>query len=167
EAEERRLREAEERRRKEEEERRKALASNPPKAGSNITVTTDDGNLPPIGPEVNKPAKPATTATAPAKTTAAPKPPKPAYDYGLTPEAAALSNSFESNKGKLPWPVEKGFISLGFGPYKHPIAEKVTLDNYGVNISTAPGSNVRASFEGRVAKVFTMDGKQWNVLINH
>src|SRR5690606_17522724 len=70
-------------------------------------------------------------------------------------------------KGKLPWPVEKGFVSLGYGPYKHPIAEKVTLDNYGVNISTAPGATIRASFQGKVAKVFTMDGKNWNVLINH
>ena len=95
------------------------------------------------------------------------KKPAPVRDYGLTPEAAALSNSFETNKGKLPWPVEKGFISLGFGPYKHPIAEKVMLDNYGVNISTSRGAAVRAAFEGRVAKVFTMDGKQWNVLINH
>lgn len=166
-AEEEKRRQEEARRLKEEEERKRALAANkpvtgPPKAGSNITVTTDNGSLPPASNNpprntniaANKPLEPKTT-----------KP--PLQDYGLTPEAAALSNSFETNKGKLPWPVEKGFISLGFGPYKHPIAEKVTLENLGVNISTAAGATVRSCFNGRVAKVFTMDGKQWNVLINH
>ncbi len=103
------------------------------------------------------------------------EPPKPIkaepaeikYNYGLTPRAAELSKNFESNKGKLPWPVEKGFISLPFGRYKHPIAEKVTLENYGIDIRTNRGANVRACFEGTVSKVFTMDGSTWNVLINH
>lgn len=167
--EERKRREAEEKRQREEEERRRLAAANAnqPKQ-SNVVVTTD-----PPPPNATKPAstgnasaasKPTTTTTKPVEPV---KKPAPAYDYGLTPEAAALSNSFETNKGKLPWPVEKGFISLGFGPYKHPIAEKVMLDNYGVNISTSQGAAVRAAFQGRVAKVFTMDGKQWNVLINH
>lgn len=181
-AEEERKRQEEARRLKEEEDRKKALATTtgPQKAGSNITVKTDDGNLPPMTsnpPARNNTNNPSST-TAPATTTTTvpassvrptqPKPtPKPAYDYGLTPEAAALSTSFETNRGKLPWPVEKGFISLGFGPYKHPIAEKVTLENLGVNISTANGSIVRSVFNGKVAKVFTMDGKQWNVLVTH
>lgn len=167
--EERKRREAEEKRQREEEERKRLAAANAnaPKS-SNIVVTND-----PPPPNATKPAstgnasaasKPTTTTTKPVEP---PKKPAPVRDYGLTPEAAALSNSFETNKGKLPWPVEKGFISLGFGPYKHPIAEKVMLDNYGVNISTSRGAAVRAAFEGRVAKVFTMDGKQWNVLINH
>ena len=167
--EERKRREAEEKRQREEEERRRLAAANAnqPKQ-SNVVVTTD-----PPPPNATKPAstgnasaasKPTTTTTKPIEPV---KKPAPAYDYGLTPEAAALSNSFETNKGKLPWPVEKGFISLGFGPYKHPIAEKVMLDNYGINISTSQGAAVRAAFQGRVAKVFTMDGKQWNVLINH
>lgn len=167
--EERKRREAEEKRQREEEERRRLAAANAnqPKQ-SNVVVTTD-----PPPPNATKPtstgnasaaSKPTTTTTKPVEPV---KKPAPAYDYGLTPEAAALSNSFETNKGKLPWPVEKGFISLGFGPYKHPIAEKVMLDNYGINISTSQGAAVRAAFQGRVAKVFTMDGKQWNVLINH
>lgn len=164
--EERKRAEAEQRRLKEEEERRQALAANPTPvkpSGSNVTVNNNAGNVKPNTTTTTTTTKPATTVTKPVE----PRKPVPTYDYGLTPEAAALSNSFESNRGKLPWPVEKGFISLGFGPYKHPIAEKVMLDNYGVNISTAAGATVRASFQGRVAKVFTMDNKQWNVLINH
>lgn len=157
--EERRRKEAEEKKRREEEEKRKAAlaAANNANNNSNITVN----NNPPVQPpKPAEPVKPPPTKPEPAK-------PEPKYDYGLTPEAAALSHNFETNKGKLPWPVEKGFISLGFGPYKHPIAEKVTLDNYGVNISTNPGASVRSCYDGTVSKVFTMDGKQWNVLINH
>lgn len=168
--EERKRKEAEERRLREEEEKRKALAANttPTKPASNITVTTDNGNLPPVT-RPNTATTPPVKATTPvaAKPPVAKPTPKPVNSYGLTPEAAALSNSFEANRGKLPWPVEKGFISLGYGPYKHPIAEKVTLENLGINISTAAGANVRACFEGRVSKVFTMDGKLWNVLITH
>ena len=89
------------------------------------------------------------------------------YKYELTPEATALSNGFESNKGKLPWPVEKGFISLGFGRYNHPIAEKVVLENNGIDIRTSPGAAVRTIFEGSVAKVFSVDGKRWSVVVNH
>ncbi|MCD6063425.1 MAG: peptidase m23 [Flavipsychrobacter sp.] len=85
----------------------------------------------------------------------------------MTPEVAALSSNFEANRGKLPWPVEKGFISEGFGRHQHPVAEKVTVENYGVDIRTSPGSTARAVFEGTVTKVFFVDGLSWNVLINH
>jgi len=166
EAEERRLREEEQRRQQaiaaaKEEERKKALAAANNKPGGNITVENNAGNVPPPA------SKPPATTTPPVVKREEPKPLPPERDYGLTPEATALSNNFEANKGKLPWPVEKGFISLGFGPYKHPIAEKVTLNNNGVNISTSRGAAVRACFEGTVARVFTIDGKQWNVAINH
>lgn len=166
--EERRQREAEERRLREEEEKRKALAANTTTAkpgGSNISVNNNAGNVPPPATKTTPAAKPVTSAGTPPATK--PVAPKPAYDYGLTPEAAALSNNFESNKGKLPWPVEKGFISLGYGPYKHPIAEKVTLNNNGINITTNTGAGVRACFEGTVSRVFTMDNKNWNVIISH
>jgi hypothetical protein len=66
-----------------------------------------------------------------------PKPVVPKnYDYSLTPEANALSNSFENNRGRLPWPVDKGFVSQGFGKYHHAVAQKVEMENYGVDIST-------------------------------
>lgn len=152
-----------------EKERAKTLAEAKRKADNNNSNIVVNNNAPktvlpePPPEEPPKPiAKPPVT-----KPVEKPTPTPPKNDYGLTPEAAALSLSFEANKGRLPWPVEKGFISLGFGPYKHPIAEKVTLDNYGVNISTSAGAIVRACFDGTVSKVFTMDGDKWNVLVNH
>lgn len=145
--EERKRREAEEKRRLEEERKKQLAAAEKKKAeeGDNSNVV--------VKLETPKPIQA--------------KPAEIQYNYGLTPRAAALSKNFESNQGKLPWPVEKGFISLGFGRYKHPIADKVTLENYGVDIRTNRGANVRACFEGTVSKVFTMDGETWNVLINH
>lgn len=165
-AEEERRRKEEEVRRQEEERKRAAAttASNKP-VGGRITVENNAGDIPPKPSTSNNTTMPGTGSTRPAATP--PAKPVPAHDYGLTPEGAALSNNFEANRGKLPWPVEKGFISLGFGPYKHPLAEKVTLENLGINITTPPGGNVRSCFEGNVVKVFTMDGKQWNVLVNH
>ena len=35
--------------------------------------------------------------------------------FALTPEGAALAKDFAANKGKLPWPVERGIITQNFG----------------------------------------------------
>ncbi len=37
-----------------------------------------------------------------------------------TKEAEQLSSDFASNRGKLPWPVAKGVITIGFGEQEHP-----------------------------------------------
>src|SRR5690606_15357161 len=36
-------------------------------------------------------------------------------EFALTAEDKALAASFTSNKGKLPWPVEKGMVVKSFG----------------------------------------------------
>lgn len=161
--EERRRREEEERKRREEEERQKAIAAAKAKEAAENR----------IGPGVDKPGtkpKESNVVVTTNEPKTQPKPaPKPVdnFKYGLTPEVNALSSNFENNKGKLPWPVEKGFVSQGFGKYNHPIAEKVVLENNGIDIRTSPGATVRAVYDGSVSKVFTVDGKLWNVLINH
>ncbi len=115
---------------------------------------------------------PPPAANVPAPKPAATPPPKPAprpaaVSLGLTPEAAALSASFESNRGRLPWPVEKGFIVSGYGRQKHPVAEKVMVENNGIDIQTSAGATARAVFEGTVSRVFYIAGFGQNVLINH
>ncbi len=85
----------------------------------------------------------------------------------LTPEAAALSNSFAGNKGKLPWPVESGFISKRFGTHPHPTLKGIVEDNDGVDIQTNPNSQVRAVFDGEVSKVATVPGYGGTILIKH
>ncbi|GAB2615909.1 murein hydrolase activator EnvC family protein [Belliella aquatica] len=85
----------------------------------------------------------------------------------LTPEAAALSNSFAGNKGKLPWPVETGFISKKYGTHPHPTLKGIVEDNDGVDIQTTPNSDVRSVFDGEVIKVGTIPGYGGTIVVKH
>jgi len=85
----------------------------------------------------------------------------------MTPEAAALSSSFAGNKGKLPWPVETGFIAQGYGTYPHPTLKGITEDNDGIDIRTQPNANVRAVFDGVVSKITTIPGYGNTLIIKH
>lgn len=87
--------------------------------------------------------------------------------FSLTPEAAALSASFENNKGKLPWPVERGVITSKFGQNPHPVLAGIMVPNNGIDIATSPNAQVRAIFEGTVSGVFSIPGAGQNVIINH
>lgn len=85
----------------------------------------------------------------------------------MTPEVAALSSSFAGNKGRLPWPVETGFISQGYGTYPHPTLKGITMESDGVDIRTQPNSKVRSVFDGTVTKITTMPGFGGTVIIKH
>jgi murein hydrolase activator len=85
----------------------------------------------------------------------------------MTPEAAALSNSFAGNKGRLPWPVESGFVSKKFGSHPHPTLKGITEENDGIDIQTQPNANVRTVFDGEVTKIFTVPGYGGTVVIKH
>lgn len=85
----------------------------------------------------------------------------------MTPEAAALSSSFAGNKGKLPWPVETGFVSIGYGTYPHATLKGIVMDSDGLEIRTQPNSNVRAVFEGTVSKISTLPGYGLTVIVKH
>lgn len=82
-------------------------------------------------------------------------------------EGGSLSSGFESNKGKLPWPVEKGFISGKFGIQPHPVLERVEVKNDGVDITTDKGANVRAVYKGEVSGVFKVDGYENVIIVRH
>ncbi len=171
--------EEEKRRRIEEEKQRldeqKRLAAAAAAARANsVNVATGSGTRPAVpGSEKIETSTPKTSPPPAAETPAVAYVPKTtpkstaSYISNLTPEAAALSNSFESNHGRLPYPVEKGYISLGFGNYQHPTESKVTLENYGVTISTNPGAAARSVFEGKVTSSQYIDGAGWVVLISH
>lgn len=85
----------------------------------------------------------------------------------LTPEAAALSSSFAGNRGKLPWPVESGFISKRFGTHPHPTLKGISEDNDGIDIQTRPNSEVRSVFDGEVTKIFTVPGYGGTIVVKH
>lgn len=83
----------------------------------------------------------------------------------LTPEAAAISTSFEGTRTKLLWPVTSGFISTPFG--EHQIYKQVKLESSGVEIQTKENESVRAVFDGQVRRVFFMPGMNNVVMIQH
>ncbi len=85
----------------------------------------------------------------------------------LTPTDMALSNSFEGNRGRLYWPVDKGFISDHFGTHPHPLAEKVMIDNPGIDIRTSEGATIMGVFDGTVSSVFSTVGSNQVVIIQH
>jgi septal ring factor EnvC (AmiA/AmiB activator) len=85
----------------------------------------------------------------------------------LTPESQLLSNSFASNKAKLPWPVAKGIISEHFGTHPHPLMPNIEINNNGVDITTNTGALARAVFDGEVTAVGNMPGAGEFVLIRH
>ncbi|UOQ53489.1 murein hydrolase activator EnvC family protein [Hymenobacter cellulosivorans] len=85
----------------------------------------------------------------------------------LTPETAELSSSFADNRGRLLWPVSKGFISQRFGRHAHPVLKNVIVENRGVDIQTSAGEPVRAIFEGKVLTVASIAGMNNIVMIQH
>ncbi len=85
----------------------------------------------------------------------------------LTPEQELVGNDFRRNKGKLPWPVEKGIISIGYGNHEVDGLRGSSVKNDGIDIYSTPGTEVRAVFEGEVTKVFAILGANFTVLIRH
>ncbi len=87
--------------------------------------------------------------------------------YALTPEEKKLSESFSDNKGKLPWPTEKGVISEFYGVHNHPVLRGVKTKNNGINIATSKGTNARCVFDGKVVSVTTITNNNRAVIIRH
>ena len=87
--------------------------------------------------------------------------------FQLTPEAKRIAENFQENKGRLPWPLEKGVVTQGFGRQRHPVVKTTIIQSNGVTISTEPFAKVRAVFEGEVMSVIIIKGSNPSVLIRH
>ena len=87
--------------------------------------------------------------------------------FELTPEAKLIAANFEANRGRLPWPLDKGVVTQGFGRQSHPVVKTTTIQSNGVTIATAHSTEVRAVFEGEVMSVVTFKGSNPSVLIRH
>lgn len=87
--------------------------------------------------------------------------------FALTAEAKALAAEFVQNKGKLPWPVSKGYVSTYYGKQPHPVVRTATIQSNGVRITTEKGSKARAVFEGTVLAVQVTTGNRKAVLVQH
>ena len=99
---------------------------------------------------------------APAGTTKTTAKPKSYLD--LNEKDVALNASFEKNRGRLPWPVDNGFVSIPFGSSK---VGGLSMDNPGITISTpASGGTVKAVFDGEVSSVSNL-GDGMMVMVRH
>lgn len=88
-------------------------------------------------------------------------------NFVLTPEAKALAASFVANKGRLPWPVEKGIVTQKFGTQRHPVVRTTTIKSNGVTLSVPQGTDARSIFEGKVLNIVQFKGSNPIVLIQH
>lgn len=86
--------------------------------------------------------------------------------FALTPAEQALSNDFTSNKGKLPWPLERGIISKNFGKQRNALTN-IEENNNGIDILTNQNSDALAIFDGVVTKVWQIRGFNNVVMIRH
>lgn len=83
-------------------------------------------------------------------------------------ESRALSGSFESNRGRLLFPVRGRYtIVKGFGRQTHPDLPNVVTDNPGIDIAASEGAKARSIFEGTVSGIFSQDGYNKVVMVRH
>lgn len=87
--------------------------------------------------------------------------------FTLTPEDQLISDNITSNKGKLPWPVEKGIVVQGFGKQPHPVVKTTMIQSNGVTIATPQDAEARSVFEGKVMSIIGFKGSNPTVLIQH
>ena len=74
--------------------------------------------------------------------------------------------SFESLKGKLPWPVSAGAVVAHFGNQVHPVLKTVT-QNTGIDISIKTGSPVKSVADGEVAMIHWLPSYGNLVILKH
>lgn len=80
--------------------------------------------------------------------------------------ASEMAADFANNRGKLPWPVNRGQIVGKFGIGKHPVLN-IEVNNDGVDIATNKGTTAKAVFDGEVTQVISIPGGNRTVLLRH
>jgi len=87
--------------------------------------------------------------------------------YTLSKVEKKLASEFSRQKGRLPWPVDKGLISEKFGSHPHPVLKHVKVNNNGINIATSAGSEAKAVFKGKVVSVARISNTNHAVILKH
>ena len=87
--------------------------------------------------------------------------------FELTEEAKLISKNFNANKGKLPSPVIRGSVVLGFGKQPHPIVKTTTIQSNGVRIRTSSDIEARTVFNGEVYSIIKSKNNTHTILIQH
>ena len=85
----------------------------------------------------------------------------------LSPEQKLIGDNFLDNKGRLPWPVERGTITAHFGTHQHPILKYVTEKNDGIDITSSGKTKARSIFKGEVTAITAISGANMTVIVKH
>ena len=85
----------------------------------------------------------------------------------MSNEMRVIGESFGENRGRLPWPVDRGIVTGHFGLQPHPVLKNVTEDNIGIEITSTGGTKARAIFKGKVVRVFAISGANMAVIVRH
>lgn len=95
------------------------------------------------------------------------EPKKPLKDPTIFNSRAdlVLSDNFEKNKGRLPWPMDAGNISMHFGIQSY-VNGRLRYNNQGITIDADGGTPVKSIFEGEVQSVFNV-GDVSAVMLRH
>ena len=87
--------------------------------------------------------------------------------FVLTPEAKELANDFKSNRGKLPWPVEKGLLTKKFGRQPSQLEPSIMIESSGIEISSERGAKARSVFSGEVSDVQQAANGTATIVVRH
>jgi septal ring factor EnvC (AmiA/AmiB activator) len=109
--------------------------------------------------------KPAIEDVAVAPPPAKPKKEREDSPLESTDESKALSINFESSKGRLPWPVDAGQVTVPFGTYTIP-GTKLVGRSEGITISLPVGAPVKAVADGSVTSIFDLGGEQAVIVLH-
>lgn len=118
-----------------------------------------------ITAEINKAAAAKSKTTVTTKTNV--KVSLTSKELGLSEAEIKLSDNFSTNKGKLPWPTDKGIVVSTFGVHPHPVLSDIKIKNNGIDISASKGDKARAVFDGKVTGVVSIPGAGKAVIVRH
>ena len=88
-------------------------------------------------------------------------------EFKLSEEAQLIAKNFNANKGRLPSPVQRGNVVLGFGKQPHPIVKTASIQSNGVRIRTSNDIEARSIFDGEVYSIIVSKNNSRTVLIQH
>jgi septal ring factor EnvC (AmiA/AmiB activator) len=100
-----------------------------------------------------------------AKTKSARKNNRPIME--LDEAETTLGRSFGTSRARLPWPVQRGFISDRFGVKEHPVLHGVLINNNGIDIQTSTNATVRSVYAGVVKDITEIPGLGKVVAVQH
>lgn len=92
---------------------------------------------------------------------------KKSVNTPMSSEMKLVGDSFGENRGRLPWPVDRGIITSHFGLQPHPVLKKVTEDNIGIEITTSGNIKAKSVFKGQVVRIFAISGANMAVIVRH